>query len=54
MAHPRVRGLEKSYSIGRRRVVSWQLRRARCPLIASWVQFLAYLDVVADQHRDGN
>ena len=28
MAHPAVRGASKSYSIGRKRLVSWQLRHS--------------------------
>ena len=31
MAYPAVRSPKKSYSIGRKRLVSWQLRRFVCP-----------------------
>jgi len=42
MAHPAVRGASKSYSIGRKRVVSWWLRRWPCPLVAKGFQFFAH------------
>jgi len=42
MAHPAVRGLKKSYSIGRKRLVSRQLRRCPGPLSTKSFQFFSY------------
>jgi len=39
MAHPLCGNLKKSYSIGRKRVVSWQLRRWWCPFVVKGFKF---------------
>jgi hypothetical protein len=46
MAHPcPCAGLKKSYSIEWKRLVSWQLRRCQCPLVAKAFQFFRILKI---------